>query len=656
MGGQVWHPQCWVRIQIRFEDYLKIPPVFPADIDGDPLLEEGDPINNGRFNDFGGRIIPTQCSVSLRSYREADECRVTIPYGKLPFDPRTIRAASVQVYMGSIENPGDFADSMGPLYGQSTIELIAETPDIQIEGEPVTNEIFRGFADDWKVSQDGEDTIEMSCRDITAILIDTSMPIQGLAGIPKTLALDEVIKAIVVGEEIARAVPQDKEEKRSLRIESRRDVKRLTPKLTYNTAKLAKATAAFLLDQDNIRLQNEVDRLNIKQTQLINDLGVATIIAETGDLVPVLAQRYGIPGLRGLGVVNNTGRDLPLLGDIKGPTYFDSNGTAKKSRSAGSKERISYWDFITDLCVGSGFICYMRTPIEALGGQGGLPPSEIVIDLPNTYYKANPQELRQFVYGHNVDSLDIQRNYRGKNVPTGIVIKAIEQETGSPISVRFPEISNVNRPGLNPIGIGDRVEYDTYELADSIPGSNAIEILRTQAQSIYEQISRGEMTIDVETTTLAALPSNLSTSHAEQGSSATDMFQLRPGDPITIGVNPTIEYNIDDDTPQFTTAGRVWAMSVVERTSFFAQILAGGDESKLASVGPTALGISTAMDNPLLQNVFYTREVNIDFDFQTGFKFSVSAVNYLDSRNATTNQVVEGINATREFQERLGVG
>lgn len=638
---------------MRFEDFLGIAEVPQPAVPGDPIDNKG-------FTTFGGKIIPTQCSVSLRSYREANECRVTIPYGKLPFDPRAIRSVTVQVYMGVVENPGDFADSIGPLYGQSTIELIAETPGAPegfslTEDSPVTNEIFRGFADDWKVSQDGDDLMEINCRDITAILIDAQMPIQGLAGIPKTLPLDEVIKAIVVGEEIAQAVPQDRAENRALRLETRRDVKRITPRLAYVTAKLAKVIAAAGTDPADPRLQSEIVRLATKQGELTTALAVATVVAETGDLVPILAQRYGLKAMRGLAVVNNTGEPLPTLGDVKGPTYFDSNGTAKKSRSAGSKEQISYWDFITDLCVGSGFICYLRTPIEALGGQGGLPPAELVIDLPKTYYVEDPSELRTFVYGLNVDSLDIQRNYAGRNVPTGIVVTATEAETGAPISARYPELSNVNRPGPNQIGVGDRVEYKTIVLNQRIPGNNAKEILLTQAQSIYEQIGRGEIMINIETTSLAAKPSNLRQGQASQGFSDVDMFQLRPGDPIEISVNPTVEYDVDDTIPQLTTAGKVWGMSLFERIAFFENVLSGGDVSKLPLVGITAVGLASAMDNKLLQNVFRTREVGIEFDFQTGFKFNIEAINYLDARNATTNQITAGINASIALFAQRGV-
>ncbi len=634
MGGQVYYPQCWVRIRVRFEDYLGVPSIPQPQIPGDMINSDG-------AVDIGGRIIPTYCSVSLRSYREANECRITIPYGRVPFDPRTIRMASVQVFMGSLD-PGEFSDAIGPISGESTINLIPETPDLQLEGEDITNEVFRGFIDDWKISQDGDDLVEMSCRDITGILLNAEMPIQGLAGIPKDITLDKVIEALLVGDEIAQGVPPDNRELRSRRLESRRDIRRLSPRLSYVNSKIAKVAAAL---SDDPSAAAELARLLQKQSALTIAIATAASIAEAGDAVPVIAQRYGLESMRGILVINNTGVTLPTLGALKGPTFFDSNGTAKKARTGGSKEQIKYWDFIVDLCVSAGFICYIRTPVQA---QSGLPRTELVIDLPKTYYPEEGLELREFQYGLNVDSLAIQRNYQGENIVDGVVVSAIEAKTGQVITARFPEISKVNQPGTNVAGVGgDRTEYKTIITQDRIPGDNAQEILLTQAQSLYEQFGRGEMMVDIETTSMAALPSNLELSQAEDGASPVDMLQLRPGDPVKIAIVPTAPSSVGGDIPQFTTAGNIWGRTVAERVPIFADLLAGGDPNLAAILTPAATGLAEAMDNAFLQVVFRVRDFNIDFDYMTGFKFSINAINYLDARNAVTRQENAGINAAR---------
>jgi hypothetical protein len=279
---------------------------------------------------------------------------------------------------------------------------------------------------------------------------------------------------------------------------------------------------------------------------------------------------------------------------------------------------------VTDICVGVGLICYVRTPTNADGSLGGLPPAEIVIDRPKTYYKQRGDEVRQFAYGKNIDGLSIQRSYGGRNRPTGVAVTAIEAKTGRHISARFPPV-NVpgtepnNRPGVNPAGLGDRSEYQTITLDDRIPGDNAQGILEQKAESIFQQLSRGEMMLNITTTSLSAFPSNYDLS-------LPDMFQLRAGDPVEVAIIPSLPDGANDGTnPVVTQAGNFWKASPPSRIAFLVD--------KLGINEVIAGQLVAASNSELLQTSFYTREVGIDFDATSGFQFSIEAVNYLDARN-----------------------
>lgn len=614
MTTDVYYPQCWVRIQIRFEDYIKLPE-RPQ-----PAIPNTDPVDAAtQFAAIDKKIIPTQCQVTLNSYREADQCRVVIPYGALPVDPRWVRAATIQVFMGSQE-PDVFADGMGQIGGEARITLIDETPDLQIEGSEVTNEIFRGFVDDWSVTQDGDDVVELEARDITQILIDAQLPIDPLSGIPKTLPLDEVIRLVVVGEPTAQALLRDQAEKRAERIEARRNQRRLQARINSLTAKQTKLTTLAAAEPANTAIAEELARVSAKLASLSGALGTATTVAQTADALPILAKRFGLPSMRGLVVTNNTGTPLPPLGQLKGASWYDSKGTAKRSKSGGAKEKISYWDFVTDLCVGLGYICYFRTPIDS-AGFGQLPPAELVIDLPRTYYEESGQELRSFLYGFNVDSVSISRSFTGQNIPTGVVVSAIRASDGSPISARFPATSNVNRPGASATGQGDDAEYQTILLQDRIPGDNAEALLETMAQSLYEQLSRGEFKVDIKTTTLGAFGSN-------RGTGIADMFQLRAGDPVDVQLVPSLP---EGDQPQVTQAGNFVALGLLERGRRLVDIGFSPVAAALAAV---------ASESDQQQTTFRVKEVGVSFDSQSGFDFSIACINYLDARNAVRDEVV----------------
>jgi hypothetical protein len=643
--ADVYYPNCWVRLRLRFEDFVQLPqpPTSPA-------IPNTDPVDYG-FVVIDQRIIPTHCSVTLNSYRKADEATITIPFGRLPIDPRWLRAAAVQIYMGTLD-PAEHSDGIGPIYGESRLTLIGETTNPGIEdiisgaAEVVSNEIFRGLVDDWEVNQDGDDTVEISCRDLTAVLIDSEMPTQGLAGIPKTMPIDEVIRQIVIGDPAAQGVPPDRREERPRRLDARRDVRRLQVRLEYITTRITRVTAAIATDPTNIGLQNELTRLATKQASILAALSTSGSVAAAADAVPILAQRYGHPAFRGLSVVNETGElVLPTIGQVKGPTYFDSKGTAKKARSGG-KGRISYWDFITDICVGAGYICYMRTPTLASSG-GQLPQSELVISLPKTYYPDSPDVLRSFFFGVNVDSLSVKRNFQGRNIPTGVAVSAIEARTGQTISSRFPTEEQVNRPAANQAGVGDRTEYTTITLQDRIPGLDAQKTLDRIAESVYEQLSRGEFMVNIQTTTLNSILSTPGGRELGQGITAsglkegqTDMLQLRAGDPILIGIVPS---SPDPVSPTVTQAGNFGALGLLEKGRVLKDVFGFSDEAAaLAAV---------ASESDSVQSVFYTREVGIDFDQGSGFKFSIEAINYLDARNAV-NKILEGRQATLDLIEK----
>jgi len=615
--ADIWYPSCWVRFQLRFEDYIRAPPVLPQ-----PKLPNGDPVDQGGFQTVDLQIVPEQVNLTLSSYRKADEVRITIPYGRLPIDPRMLRQATIQVYMGGIK-ADEYAKGIGQLYGDSRQVLVPETETgskpagggLSID-EPQTNELFRGFIDDWEITQDGEDRIDISGRDITAIMIDAEMPTGGLSDIPASMPIDQVIRLVIEGDKLAQTVPPDRREDRPRRVDGRRDSKRLAFELAQLDNRIARVTAQLV--ELGPRGGAELARLQAQRAKVIAKLASASSVSAAVDAVPILAARYGLPSMRGVEVVNATGEPLPTIGQVKGATWRDSAGKAKRAKAGGSGEQISYWDFITDLCVGVGLICYVRTPVQAEGALGSLPPAQIVIDRPKTYYREAKQETREFVYGRNIDRLSVSRSYNGRDVPTGVVVNAIEAKTGQHISARFPPLPDNNRPSANPVGLGDRAEYMTINLDDRIPGDKAVETLQRKAQTVFEQVARGEIKVTVETRSLSAYPST-------EGTGVPDLFQLRAGDPVAIAVVPSLPVGAKDGTnPVVTTAGNFWKAPTPERIAFYVDVLG------MSPVVAAQLARSSASE--LLQSTFYTREVGIDFNAQTGFRFTVEAVNYVDAR------------------------
>lgn len=610
--ADVFYPSCKVRFLLRFESF--IPEVATPSPPQGPGPES---FGNELFNPLRQDIIPYSCSVTLNSYREADQATITIPFAKLPLDPRIIRACGVQIFAGTIE-AGTYAESIGPIGGQSKLELV---PDVEPPGSPLagrSNEIFRGFVDAWKVDWQGDDTITLECRDLTSILLDATLPTQVFAGIPSSLPIDDVIRLVLLGQPPALTLPSPPQTPSTIstRQTARGAARQAQARVASLSASLTKATAAAAANPGDPEIAAQVATLSAELLDANTALGLASVEEAVVDALPIIAQNFGLPGARGFVVVNDTRQAfLPSLGQLHGIQWFDSKGTARKARTGGAKDRISYWDFITDLCVAAGFIVYIRTPTQAVGGI--LPASEIVISEPRVYYEGQGDPPRQFFYGKNIASLQVQRRLQGKNAPTALEVSGRVAETGETITARWPPLPaplppEANRTSPAGPGTGDREELETFLYGD-VPGATAQETLQRVAESLFEQRSRGEFEVRIRTSTLNGLSSNF-------GTGKTDIFQMRSGDTIKIGVALG-----DPDIGVVQTPGLLRSLALDQRVQVY--VAAG-----LNIVAATQAAL--AADSPALQDFFRVRSVGIDWQYDRGFEFEIDAINYLDVRNA----------------------
>jgi hypothetical protein len=363
-------------------------------------------------------------------------------------------------------------------------------------------------------------------------------------------------------------------------------------------------------------------------------LDVVIMMLLTGDGVPdpKLSRRFGLPGYRGISVVNETGDgetvlDLPTLKECRPISWLSSAKTVKKARrgrgggNGNGGNKITYWDLITDLCVNAGYTVLIRQGTLAINVPGVgpiLPAAEIVITNPRTYYGNDAEtgeditdldSIRTFIYGVNIKDMEIERKLTGTKTPS-ITVSAFDIETGKLLRARFPPLPVKTNAA---VGTGDREEVKQFTLKE-IGGPKAQARLDDAAKSIYEQLGRGEMRIKVATRHLAAFVAN-----HEDGIEA-DLFQLRAGDSVRIEV---ARANFQETTvPAFTlfsTASppeRIYAMMAV------------GIPKAIAA------RISLAMDSPFLQTVFRVTRNALSFDHMTGWDVTVEAVNYLDVRSS----------------------
>lgn len=208
MPGPIYHDACKVRIQVRFEDFKSDPPQIefarqpairrvPAGSEAFGLGIIQDTERRGGFKNIGFDIVPSSCVVERNSYRKADEARCTFPAQRLPLDPKTIRAMTIQIF-GGVYSARSYANV---LTRTEPTQLIL--PDQIPAGElqaGVSNEMFRGSVDEIKLSLGRGDMVELRARDLTQEFIDTPIPPNALRDIPKSAPIDEVIRLLIRGD------------------------------------------------------------------------------------------------------------------------------------------------------------------------------------------------------------------------------------------------------------------------------------------------------------------------------------------------------------------------------------------------------------------------------------------------------------------------
>lgn len=380
-------------------------------------------------------------------------------------------------------------------------------------------------------------------------------------------------------------------------------------------------------DSTSVLIDAEITEnvLNNLNPDLPIDLAIQTFLI--GDGLPVGASIVpGLPGAAGLQVVNETGLPvLPTLRAVLGEHAFDSLKKLKKNRPGrGAKAKISYWDAITDIVVGAGFIVYLRLgpvlPPAAAAGMAGAPlvpssrPPQLVISNPRTFY-GSAENVRRFFYGGNVETLEIRRNMTGLITPS-CEVACYSESLGETVKATYPPVPKSNV--AHAAGV-DRVEVRRFNLRNVgfDPAKPAFAaILPEAAASIYEQLGRGEFEVRVKTDVLSILGAGSNDPNLE-----CDMFTLVSGDPIIVGINvadvqlgKVSEFMLFDS---LTADEQIRVLTTVLRVDV-----------------DFATRFVTALQDARLQKLFRVQNVQVHWNFEMGFEFEVSAINFLDVREA----------------------
>jgi hypothetical protein len=123
---------------------------------------------------FTVTTIPKQGSWTQDGTKEATKLDATIKYVDCPIDPRVIRSAAVEFYLGCVTED-DYASQVEGTFSETSVVL--PTQFTGPGGEPRTNLRFQGFVNKWETDWgEGEPTIRLECQDNSVLLHQQSQP------------------------------------------------------------------------------------------------------------------------------------------------------------------------------------------------------------------------------------------------------------------------------------------------------------------------------------------------------------------------------------------------------------------------------------------------------------------------------------------------
>ena len=180
-----FYPSCVFDLKLRFDEALHLvytptpvsvdgrvlnPARNPGELRTEPLISQrGDQNESFVF----GRV-PLKASIEKQGYRSAATFSMTVDYREVPIDPRVIRAARIDIHLGTVSAEA-FGTGVTRLHPNGQRSSILRTRDDW--GNPNLDTLrFTGLVDEWKVSHsDNASSIELKGRDLRGILIDSPL-------------------------------------------------------------------------------------------------------------------------------------------------------------------------------------------------------------------------------------------------------------------------------------------------------------------------------------------------------------------------------------------------------------------------------------------------------------------------------------------------
>ncbi len=270
---------------------------------------------------------------------------------------------------------------------------------------------------------------------------------------------------------------------------------------------------------------------------------------------------------------------------------------------------LSIWDYLTDVCGSIGHMCRMIGDRIVIQRVRTITSSDFTVRdddpyVPRQTTGGKMMTYRHFIYGRNIESVKIARQFTFAAMQN-VEVRCYNPRRKKVLVARFP------LPGDKVFGVlvlpGDVADQKWIVHRVNVPIEDPKQ-LRIIAQSVYEQINRGEFMVQVKTKNLASFGG---------GNLDPDILDMQPGDTFDVQVNrENKEYSSITNVEQ--------ALLIQQRARQYLNQL--GYEDDIAKV------YAEAYANIGFQTTFRTAQVGIKWDCDVGVEIEVQGRNYLEVR------------------------
>lgn len=275
----------------------------------------------------------------------------------------------------------------------------------------------------------------------------------------------------------------------------------------------------------------------------------------------------------------------------------------------GGGSDLSVWDYLTDVCGSIGHMCRMLGDRIIIQRVRTITSSDFTVRDDDPYVPRQVQSgklltYRHLIYGRNIESAKIARQFTFAAMQN-VEVRCYNPQRKKVMVARFP------LPGDRVFGVlvlpGDVADQKWIVHRVNLPIKDPLQ-LRIIAQSVYEQLNRGEFTVSVKTKNMASFGG---------GNLDPDILDMQPGDTFDLQVNrENVEYN---------------SMTSIENILLLQQRAREYLET-LGYDGAIAKAYAEVYSNVGFQTTFRTAQVGIRWDCDMGVEIEIQGRNYLEVR------------------------